>query len=79
MMDNTLKGIAENPALFEAVKEIMRKKFSLGDLDGNTNVMILGEHVKARLQGLKLLEDGFAEIELYKTPTETSNDNMPAR
>jgi hypothetical protein len=78
-MENTLKQIADNPALFEAVKEVMRKEFKLDDISPDLSEREIGETAKARLLGKKLLERGFEDIERHKTPTVTPNEDMPAR
>ena len=79
MDNNILKGLADNDALFETVKQMALKKFSFADLDCNLSTESLGEHVKARLQGVKLLNEIFAEIALYKTIKEDKQEDMPAR
>jgi hypothetical protein len=66
-----LKQIADNPALFEALKEVILKHFSLKDLEveglKNPNE-VLGQLTRSRLEGLQKLDAAFKEIELQKTP-----------
>lgn len=73
-MDNNtiLKGIADNPALSKAVREVLEKHFSLDEaLLGNESLTneYLGQVVRARLEGLKLIDASFKEIDRYKTVT----------
>lgn len=69
MQAKLLGVIADNPALFAELKEVLRGAFNINnptDTDGVTNE-VLGQVLRARLDGLKYLERGFKEIELYKT------------
>lgn len=74
-----LKTLADNPQLLEAVKKTMLSKFEFGQLDSNTSTEKLGEYVKARLQGIKMVEEAFAEIELHKTVKVDDSEIMPSR
>lgn len=71
MLNETQKGLlrplADNPALFEAVKKVITDKFSLDMLHSNMLNETLGQLVRARLEGLKSVEDGFNEIALCRT------------
>lgn len=72
-MDNNtiLKGIADNPALSKAVREVLEKHFSLENIsiDGSATNEQIGEQTRARLEGLKLIDASFKEIDRYKTVT----------
>lgn len=70
-MDNStiLKGLADNPLLLEATKALFDKQFSLANLTlegGLTNEQI-GQETRARIEGKKLVDEVFKEIERHKT------------
>jgi hypothetical protein len=62
-----LKALADNPALLEAVKKLLVDKFSVDTLSVNTSNEILGQAVRARLDGLRVVEEAFKEIAKYKS------------
>lgn len=78
----TLKGIADNPDLLKAVKEVILEEFTT-DIEGYWVGDIialddkeLGEVVRARLEGMKKVEAAFKKIEQYKsTPKQTDKEN----
>ncbi len=77
-MSELLKSIADNPALTEALKELFLKQF---EDQGNTNLTdeALGQVTRARLDGIKKVNQAFKEIETLKTVKETPEKDNPAR
>ena len=78
MTDNILKILADNQTLSDAVKEVIAKYFSLDKLESDENDIILGQMVRARLVGLKALNDAFKEIETYKSSAGHPKKENPA-
>jgi hypothetical protein len=83
MEKSVLSIIADNKALFDAVKEVFNKQFDvntkwLSQLPHLSNLEI-GELVKAQIIGLKAVEDGFKEIELCKSQREEVEEPMKGR
>lgn len=78
-MDPILKSLADNQALFDAVKAALVKKFDTGDLyhQDITNEM-LGQQVRARLEGLACVEELFREIARMKTGQPAQNRVNPS-
>lgn len=80
MEPSILKSIADNPQLLEAVKEVILKQFSLDkDFSLAQSNEQLGEDVRARLEGIKKVEQGFLEILTHKTEKEEPHEPMRAR
>lgn len=80
-----LKGLANNEALFEAVKKRLLSKFSF-DGDGNVTTGLhgfdnegIGEIVRAMLDGRARVEEAFSEILRLKTSKENKPAFNPAR
>lgn len=63
-----LKGIADSPAILEALRSILEKQFDLKKLSHNDPIDLLGETVKANLVALKGINKAFDEIANYRTP-----------
>jgi hypothetical protein len=63
-----LRGLADNPALMATVKDLLVKRFSTDSLASTDSDIVLGQMVRARLVGLKAIEEAFKEIEQFKTP-----------
>lgn len=64
-----LQQIADNEPLFEAVKEVILSHFEptqFPDMD-KTSDKQLGEFLRARLAGKRLVDAGFTEISRHKT------------
>lgn len=70
MDKNLLKIIADNPALFDTLKNVLEEKFSVDSLEINMTNEVLGQMVRARIVGLRALEEGFKEIQRYKSLAE---------
>ena len=62
-----LKGLADNPALFAALKELIYEKFAMDQISTSMNNEVIGQIVRANIEGKKKVEDAFREIEQYKT------------
>ncbi len=79
MEENKILGIlADNPALSDAVKQCIAKQFSVDNLVATDNDILLGQMVRARLVGLKALNDAFKEIEQHKTSPDVEPRENPA-
>lgn len=77
-----LKVIADNPALFEAVKQEVLKKFAIDtgsiSVDQMTNEH-MGEFLRARVAGIELVLAAFKEISHHRTVAEKKEGKNPAR
>lgn len=62
-----LKVVADNPALTEALKEVFNGLFSLEAIKTDVPNTELGEVVRARLEGARLVALAFREIATHKT------------
>lgn len=76
-MPETIKQLADNPHLFDAVKKMIEKHFSLEDI--NLDTPNFAEKVRARLDGKELLKNAFKEIASHKTFEERPIPENPAR
>ncbi len=77
-----LKVIADNPELFEAVKETVLSKFefSVGNLPVGISVEELGRLTLSRMEGHSLVLDAFKEIERFRSRAERgATGENPAR
>ena len=67
-MDNQiLKIIADNPALFEALKKEFEKVYNVDDFDLKLDNEVLGQNVRALQMTKEAVKQVFQEIEKYKT------------
>ena len=80
MEDNKeiLKGLADNPALFEAVKKVILSHFDIPNLKSDMSNELLGQLVKARLIGLQQVEEAFKEISRHKSTKKLVDTVNPA-
>ena len=78
-MNELLKAIADNPALFDALKSLLKKHFSLDDIGTTYDNETLGQMVRARVDGLKKLESAFKEIAGHATLKEKEELKNPGR
>ncbi len=80
MQDNThiLKVLADNDQLMEAVKVFVQSKFTV---EGNESLSdeVLGQVTRARLTGLRKVEEAFQEIKKFKTIKDNPEQQNPAR
>lgn len=74
-----MKGIAENKATFECLKEYFQEKFNIRTDPGGLTDQELGSFARAQYEGLKRVEEAFREIASCKN-VEVKNDSVnPAR
>ena len=76
-MPEILKQLADNQNLFDALKKVLEKHFSLDDIQSDTPN--LAEKVRARLDGKELLKTAFKEIASHKTFKKIPLGENPAR
>ena len=79
MIESNLKLIADNQGLFDAVKQVIMKKFTVDDLTLDTSNESIGEEVRAVLVGRKKVEEAFVEISTHKTIKDDDDSVMPSR
>lgn len=82
MPPSILSVIADNQALLDAVKAEILKQFDLpSDFLGADTVSDnqLGQFLRARLSGVKAVENAFREIARYKTKDTGHSSRNPAR
>ena len=79
MIESNLKLIADNQGLFDAVKQVIMKKFTVDDLTLDTSNESIGEEVRAVLVGRKKVEEAFVEISTHKTIKDDDDSIMPSR
>ena len=78
-MPDILKQLADNPDLFNAVKAVLVRQFDLDGLSTQLADESLGQVVRARLEGLRKVEEGFAEILKHRTVPKSVVPDNPAR
>lgn len=83
MDDPTLKQIADNPALLEALRRLLERQFEppvdFGTIDSATSDLVLGQMLRGRIAGLNGIRDALKEIEKYKTIPPRPESVNPAR
>ena len=81
MDDNEiLKGLADNPMLFDAVTKAILNKFTLRfDNYRDVSNEQLGAYARARLEGLQLVDEAMSEIARLRTVQDKPDTRMPAR
>lgn len=79
MQPDILKVIADNPALLTAVREVIEKHFSLDNIDTSLTNEEMGEVVRAKVDGLKMVSAAFKEIERHKSIEPKVGGVNPAR
>ncbi len=77
---DVLKLIADNQALTEALKELLKGEFEtpLTEVDASSDEEI-GQRVRARLYGKRAIEEAFKKIAKHKTVVEKPRGENPAR
>lgn len=73
-----LKIIADNPALTDAVKDLIVKYLTADKPIADQSDIVLGQMVRAKLVGLKAVEEAFKEIQQYKTLPKQPEKQNPA-
>ena len=79
MIDPILKSVADNENLKEALKELILKQFNEDSISTQLNDESLGQVTRARLEGIKKVNNAFKEIETLKTVKEKPTQDNPAR
>jgi hypothetical protein len=79
MNDQILKIIADNPALCEAVRNLILAEFATNEDDLKFDNGKLGERVRARLEGKRAVERAFEKMLSYKTIPSRTEKIMRAR
>ena len=57
-----LRGVADNPAMLEAIKKVIVGKFSVDEISTRQSNELMGQQIRARIEGLHLVEEAFREI-----------------
>ena len=78
-MNEILKGIADNPEMTKALKELLLKQFNEESVSTNLDNESLGQVTRARLTGITKINNAFKEIETLKTVKEKPLEDNPAR
>ena len=66
-MKDVLKIVADNPALFDALKEALKEPFLKDDIISSMPNEIIGQIARARHLALQKIDEAFAKIEIMKT------------
>ena len=77
---NILQVLADNPALMAEVKKVVKAQFEfeVGNMPVGVPYEQLGMTVSTRMEGLKLVEKAFKEIESYKSTPKMVDKQNPA-
>jgi len=84
-MENTdinkdiLSGFANNEPLISAVRKILEEQFNASKLELNLSNEQLGERARARIDGMRRVEEAFRQIARYKTFKPKKEGVNPAR
>ena len=78
MSNPILKILADNKELTAAVREVIEKCFSTDQLTSDLADIELGQMVRARLVGLKAVNEAFAEIARHASVREVEEKHNPA-
>lgn len=80
MVDPTLKVIADNPVLFDALLKYLIGEFDdMGNIKVSDSNEMLGQILKARLVGKEVLRESFKKISQLKTTSEQPIKRNEAR
>lgn len=74
-----LKLIANNQMLFDVVQKIILSHFSLDKVSTSMTNENMGAVVRAKIEGVKKVEEAFVEIAKYKLVTPKVGMKNPAR
>lgn len=77
--DSILKVIADNPALFDEVKNVVLAEFVTQPVELSLSNERLGERIRANMEGKLAVERAFNKISGYKTPEIKPEAKNPAR
>jgi hypothetical protein len=75
-MHPLLKSLADNQELFDAVKKVIDARFEIPNIPIDATNEKIGEIVRARMDGRKLVEEAFREIATLKTIKEEETFNQ---
>ena len=78
MSSPLLKILADNKELSLAVRDVLEKCFSTDNLTSDLADIELGQMVRARLVGLKAINEAFAEIARHGSVREVEEKHNPA-
>lgn len=78
MLLDVLKSLANNPELLQAVKEEVLSRFSETPYAEGASDELLGQLTRARISGIKKVEDAFRAIESLKTVPQSPDKENPA-
>jgi hypothetical protein len=78
-MNDILKLIADNQALFEAVRTLIREPFEKLEYPSTATNEYIGQITRAKIQGLQLVEEGFKKIATFKSSPDKPVTTNPAR
>lgn len=73
-----LRGIADNPALLQAVLDLIHEKFSMDQISTNMDNQKIGEVVRANIEGRAKVDAAFKELAQYRSPTIVAKQGNPA-
>lgn len=79
MENSVLTILADNKLLFDEVKKTILAEFDLDKLNTSDTNEYLGQVVRARLAGIRKVEEAFRKIEQYKTLLKAEEKKNPAR
>ena len=79
MLNPILKSVADNPKLTEALRDLFLKQFDEELANANLDNESLGQVTRARLTGIKKINNAFKEMETLKTVKEKPIEDNPAR
>lgn len=79
MHSDLFKILADNPALITALREMFAKHLSIDTIDTSTPNEMIGQIVRARVEGLAAVNAVITEIERYRTPVARTVAENPAR
>ena len=78
-MNPILKSVADNAELTKALRELFLKQFDESGITTQLDDSSLGQVTRARLEGIKRVEQAFKQIETLKTVEEKPEEDNPAR
>lgn len=78
MLNDVLRTIANDQPLIDALKDAFRQEFDK-PVDTNRNDAELGQMVRARIEGMKAVEEVFRKVSQMKTPEKKPTEGNPAR
>jgi len=78
-MNPILKSVADNGELTKALKELLLEQFKEDGGGTQLDDSSLGQVTRARLEGIKRIEQAFKQIETLKTVKETPEEAHPGR